>query len=127
MSKYYKARLIATNEIIEVKFNDGWIRWTEPKAWLNREEFEILEEIPQEVDSLKEITIEGWIARDEDGFINLFNDKPIRDYCDRSDVTYGFWDEANEHHIELPTASFPSVTWKSEPKKVRITITPIEE
>lgn len=48
MSRHYKARLKATGEIIEVKFNDGWIRWTEPKCWLNRNEFEILEEIPNE-------------------------------------------------------------------------------
>lgn len=72
------------------------------------------------------VTIEGWVARDEDGFINLFNEKPIRDYADRSDVTYGFWDDADGHHLELPTTSFPPVTWATEPQKVRITITPIE-
>ena len=48
MSKHYKARLKATGEIIEVKWNDGWIRWTEPKCWLDEDEFDILEEIPDE-------------------------------------------------------------------------------
>lgn len=71
--------------------------------------------------------IQGWVARDEEGYISLFPDKPERDMYDCNDVTYGFWDEANGHHIELPTDSFPSVTWQSEPKRVRITIEEIEE
>lgn len=66
--------------------------------------------------------IEGFVARDEEGYISLFPDKPERDMYDCNDVTYGFWDETNGHHIELPTDSFPSVTWQSEPKKVKITI-----
>ena len=86
-----------------------------------------LEQLKEQLCNPKQITIEGWVARDEDGFINLYNEKPTRDYCDRSDVTYGFWDDADGHHLELPTTSFPSVTWNTEPKKVRITITPIEE
>lgn len=66
----------------------------------------------------------GWVARDEDGFISLFNDKPTRDYCDKNDITYGFWDEANGHHLELPITSFPSLTWQSDPLEVTITIKP---
>ncbi|MBD5382008.1 hypothetical protein [Clavibacter sp.] len=85
-----------------------------------------LEQLKEQLCNPKQVTIEGWVARDEDGFINLYNEKPIRDYADRSDVTYGFWDDADGHHLELPTTSFPSVTWNTEPKKVRITITPIE-
>ena len=57
MSKIYKAKLLKTGEIIEVRFNDGWIKWTEPKSWLQRHEFEILEEIPQEPISDSDLTI----------------------------------------------------------------------
>lgn len=70
--------------------------------------------------------LEGFVARDEEGYISLFPDKPERDMYDCNDITYGFWDEANGHHIELPTDSFPSVTWQSEPKRVRIKIEEIE-
>ena len=114
MKTYYKARLITTNEIIEVKFNDGWIRWTEPKAWLNREEFEILEEIPQEADSPKQVTIEGWVLRDDNNKIGIYRDKPT---CDEDG-----WDLTGESY-EL----FPDITPVTEPKRYRITITPIEE
>ena len=122
-----KTRIINTGEIVDVvDYNNSKVTvYRNDKTEFlaqneySRDEVEFLPDTPEEV------TIEGWVARDEDGFINLFNDKPIRDYCDRSDVTYGFWDEANEHHIELPTASFPEVTWDSEPKRVKITITPI--
>jgi hypothetical protein len=51
--------------------------------------------------------IQGWVARDQDGYISLFKDKPTRDTCDKDDILYGFWDEANGHHIELPTDSSP--------------------
>ncbi len=71
--------------------------------------------------------LEGWVARDEEGYINLFQGKPTRDMYDINDMTYGFWDYSNERHIKLPTDSFPSVTWQSEPKKVRITLEAIEE
>lgn len=71
------------------------------------------------------VVMEGWIARDEEenGRIYLFQDKPTRN----TDLSYGFWDGNNDDFIELPTDSFPSVTWQSEPKKVRIVLTPIDE
>lgn len=116
--KLFKARLIATNEIIEVRFNDGWIRWTEPKAWLYREEFEILEEIPQEEDFKKEVTIEGWVARGANPHhLALYERKP-----DRLSDIWGF-----SHSLQLDPTYFPEVTWDTEPKRVKITITPIEE
>lgn len=124
-----KTRIINTGEIVDVvDYNDSKVTVyrndeTEFLAQneYSRDEVEFLPDTPEEV------TIEGWVARDEDGFINLYNEKPIRDYADRSDVTYGFWDDADGHHLELPTTSFSSVTWNTEPQKVRITITPIEE
>lgn len=57
MSKRFKAKLLKTGEVIEVRFNDGWIRWTEPKCWLYRNEFEILEEIPQEPPTESDLTV----------------------------------------------------------------------
>lgn len=44
-----KALLKSTKEIIDVHWNDGWIKDTEPKAWLNRNEFDILGYTDEEV------------------------------------------------------------------------------
>ena len=66
--------------------------------------------------------IQGWVARDQDGYISLFKDKPTRDTCDKDDIPYGFWDEADSNHLELPITSFPDITWESEPEPVGIVI-----
>lgn len=66
--------------------------------------------------------IQGWVARDQDGYISLFKDKPTRDTFDKGDVPYGFWDEANSNHLELPITSFPDLTWESDPESVEIII-----
>lgn len=66
--------------------------------------------------------IQGWVARDQDGYISLFKDKPIRDTCDKDDIPYGFWDDVDGNCIDLPITLFPDLTWESEPIKVRISI-----
>lgn len=63
--------------------------------------------------------LEGWVARDNDGFISLFSYCPDRVIKD----DLGFWGrEDGLQEIDLPKDSFPSMTWQSEPKKVKITI-----
>lgn len=44
-----KAKLKDTGEIIDVHWNDGWIKDTEPKAWLNIDEFDVLGYTDEEV------------------------------------------------------------------------------
>lgn len=78
------------------------------------------QEIKQETDA--DTVIQGWVARDQDGYISLFKDKPTRDTFDKGDVPYGFWDEANSNHLELPITSFPDLTWESDPQPVEIII-----
>lgn len=70
----------------------------------------------------EDTVIQGWVARDQDGYISLFKDKPTRDTCDKDDIPYGFWDEANSNHLELPITSFPDLTWVSEPQECEIII-----
>ena len=65
--------------------------------------------------SPKEITIEGWVLRDDNNKIDIYRDKPT---CDED----GYWDLTGESY-EL----FPYITPVTEPKRYRITITPIEE
>lgn len=72
--------------------------------------------------SPKEITIEGWVARDRE-HCNLF----LYSHKPRRAKKRGYWIYGFESGTLLPIESFPSVTWETEPKKVRITVTPIEE
>lgn len=129
-----KARIKATGEIIEVERvidaygDDRYIRNPE----MSGSEFYRASDLDQPIpnsqnwnSSEKESAVlEGYVARDEDGFIAVYQNKPTRDEYD----CRKFWhDDISESHIELPTDSFPSVTWEGEPKKVKIEITPIEE
>ena len=43
------AKVKATGEIIDVEYNDGWIRRTEPQSWIRRDEIEILGYTEEEV------------------------------------------------------------------------------
>jgi hypothetical protein len=56
------AKVKATGEIIDVEYNDGWIRRTEPQSWIIRDEIEILgyteEEVKQRIDRAKKDHIE---------------------------------------------------------------------
>lgn len=65
-----------------------------------------------------EVTIDGWVARDMDGELYLFQSKPARDA--------GFWCSGDGRllicDLEHDSEPFPSVTWESEPKKVSVTI-----
>lgn len=69
-----------------------------------------------------DIVIQGWVARDQDGYLSLFKDKPTRDTCDKDDIPYGIWDDNTGCHMELPIISFSDITWKSEPEQVEIII-----
>ena len=66
------------------------------------------------------VEIEGWVARDEDGYISLYQEKPTRSL--NSSKTGYWWDDETASHIDLPTTSFPSVTWENSPKKVKLKI-----
>lgn len=61
--------------------------------------------------------IEGWLARDEGDELNLYSDKPIKNYSE------SMWMIRTGTYIELPKKMFNDVSWhEKEPRKVRITI-----
>ncbi|MBD5585368.1 MAG: hypothetical protein HDQ88_09820 [Clostridia bacterium] len=110
-----KAKVIETGEIIEV-FQDFtqamWFDKAQPHKSYHPNDLEFL---PEES---KEVTIEGWVARGANPHhLALYERKP-----DRLSDIWGF-----SHSLQLDPTSFPEVTWESEPKRVKITITPIEE
>lgn len=65
----------------------------------------------------EEVTIEGWVARDEDGCLNLFNGEPER----IADCVWGIY--LGDLGLGLPKEYFPDLKW-SDPIKVTITIKP---
>lgn len=64
------------------------------------------------------IELEGWVARDEDGELYLYKDKPLRgseQWRENPALITGL--------IELRKELFPEVQWSDdEPTKVKITI-----
>ena len=82
---------------------------------------------PSDLDFLPEketAVLEGFVARDKSGFISLFSYRPDR----ITKGNLGFWGRSDGFaEIGLPRDSFPSVTWLSEPKRIRITIETIDE
>ena len=68
------------------------------------------------VEEAEGVTIDGWVARDEDGLIFTYGRKPVK----RGREWHGF----AEAVVKLPMTSFPTVTWESEPLEVTITFKP---
>ena len=108
-----KARIKNTGEIIEVERLTNTTYGRLDVAQIYRKDmldFDLPE--PEE-----EVTIEGWVARDDDGDIYAYRNKPTRED--------NFWlDDDAPSLISLPITSFPDLTWESDPLEVTITIKP---
>ena len=117
-----KAKVIETGEIIEV-FQDFtqamWFDKAQPHKSYHPNDLEFL---PEES---KEVTIEGWVARDKCGPTDL----GLRIYTAYPRRMEGLkrWNGREAESVLIDHSLFPEVTWNSEPKKVRLTITQIEE
>ena len=74
-------------------------------------ESEFLPDTPEKV-------IVGWVLRDDNNRVGIYLNKPT---CDED----GDWDLTGKSY-ELSRELFPDITPESEPKKYRITITPME-
>lgn len=126
-----KAKVKATGRIIEVKeWRGSDVVYSTPdmNMFYSADELEIL------FDKSEEAVLEGWVCRNgcediKDSILHLYlkgepfpdNDIPERVGMDCLQM----WKGANGLH--LPSELFPEVNWQSEPKKVKITITLIEE
>ena len=111
-----KARRKSDGKIIEVEETtayDGELGY-----WDNENcDFHYPSDLDFNVEKTEEVTIDGWVARNKDGQIYGYWHEPIRE----DDV----WiDDYTPILISPPQASFPSLTWESEPLEVTITIKP---
>lgn len=77
-------------------------------------------------DTSEEVTIEGWVTRSKNGKI-VFSDSPE---CKRGSCVWYHKEGSNIVTLSdtglFDEGILPSVTWESEPLKVKITITPME-
>lgn len=115
-----KARILATDEIIDVEKREERVGriiyvyyYAQSGESFQDYELEFLPDTPEEV------TIEGYVARDKNNDLSLYQTYPERQ------SNLGYWRDGKDE-IELPKDSFPEVTWDSSPKRVKITITPME-
>lgn len=129
-----KARVKATGEIVEVyeRYDDLAMEtvYEELARSYSRDELDF--SVPETRKEAKEnaktfasetAVLEGWVARDMDGGLFLYPFKPYRKSA---------WfaipkDEEYNAAMQIDKSLFPSVTWQSEPKKVRIELTLIDE
>ena len=59
--------------------------------------------------------ISGWVARDDSGSLNVFDEEPTRD------EKLGMWSDGLDH-FGLPYSSFPDLTWDRGPQECEIII-----
>lgn len=121
-----KAKVIETGEIIEVKewrgASDVIYSTPDMNRFFQKSDLEFLPDT-------QEVTIEGYVARDQfdHNNLHLHPEKPYRDGNNINEYEdEGFWDNDKEKYFPLPDDMFPELTWWSEPKKVKLTITPME-
>jgi hypothetical protein len=66
--------------------------------------------------------IEGWVARDESGYLCIFSRRPARNL--RLNLWYLL---GNGHRYTLPKELYPELTWKDEPIRLKFEIIPYRE
>ena len=68
-----------------------------------------------EVESLPKV--HGWIARDKDGLLGFYSDKP-----EKLDKRAWWFVPGCYSALALPPESYPEITWESEPFEVELII-----
>ena len=114
-----KAKVKATGEIVDVyeRYDDyaGETHFEPIIPYYRPDELDLNVEDPEEV------TIEGWVVRDANPHSLRFFDRQPARLSDMWGSVYSYYNT-----MQLDPIMFPSVTWESEPQKVKITITPIQ-
>lgn len=108
-----KARRKSDGEIIEVREWSGSSDVVYPEPDMNR--FYQASDLDFNVDA--DAVTQGWVARDSNSDLFIYNDKPKRDTrWDNIGIWYG------KYITELASNLFPDLTWDDEPQQVEIII-----
>lgn len=73
------------------------------------------------IEQIEYLLERGWVARDADGDLYLYRNKPSREGLQPPEK--GFW-AASGQYSALDDQLFPSVTWDSDPLEVDILVLP---
>ena len=72
---------------------------------------------------MKEYTNVGYVARDENGDLYMYDDLPVRD----SYHGEGTWNGRVIYELDdLPEDPFPELTWEDEPVMIELKLTPVQ-
>ena len=126
-----KARVISTNEIIDVEKREERVGnivyvyyYAQSGESFQDYELEFLPDTPEEV------TIDGWLCKNEyeDDFARIHTEEPQSGLDEMPITGEQLWIWRSNGNIYLISDElFPDLKWTDTPKKVRITITPIDE
>ena len=124
-----KVKVLATGDIIDVVKdwdNIGGVVYVgyadKDRNFYQENELELNPDTSEKV-------IEGWIAVDEayDGGAYLHTEKPhseLKEFCDTGDYETEWVSKGDVYRID--NKLFPDMTSESEPKRVKLTLTPME-
>ena len=70
-------------------------------------------------------TTKGFIARDKNGNISLYETRPKRKQWKSTDYINDVWHPSIGGWFQLNKSMFPEITWDNEPVEVNITITAV--
>ncbi len=120
-----KARVKATGEIIEVEDlgNEAFGRTDGPVEVIMKGMLDFNVSTPEKA------VIEGWIARDRlNNGLFLHDEKPYRAFSGyQTDGKFDEWRSETCPPYPINSEAFSSITWQTEPKRVRIEITLIDD
>lgn len=109
-----KTKVKSTGEVIEVEKNVDAIYHVVGTNGID-EKFYYDTELDFNID--EQVTVPCWVGRDEDDQLYLYFNKPQRS----SFLNRGIWDD-NNFAKELPTDSFPDITWKDDAIETEVII-----
>lgn len=113
-----RARLKSTGEIVNV-FSLG-----DPNDWFDEDcgKFYTTDELDFWDIEHFEVPHGGWVTRNENGQVMIWQDIPKRKII--SEFFKGYWEQRGDDPVgwPLPEWMFPELKWEDEPKKVDIII-----
>ncbi len=101
--------------------SDGKVIEVEPQRFMEQDgSMYAPSDLEFNVEEAEEVTIDGWVARDEDNSLYLFKAEPWynspREYWDDHLMSIGCF--------SMPSELFPHITFDNSPLEVTITIKP---
>lgn len=67
-----------------------------------------------------DLVIQGWVCRDEDGRLCLYQNEPEREMYDFNPK--GYWTDRTNQYIDFPPTLFPDLTWDDDPQEVELVV-----